>query len=493
MSKIAAKPNAELNTNLSQPSEKKGAGTEHALLFDALFGSVVATATIADAVDVGSTSATADINAESNLNENADILASMQSVAAMMSVHRSNGQKSELPDVVDKFIGDEQVLMDDYYVDAEEFVSAHPMMFGPMCTQQQASKLPAVHTSTVMAKMAFEDESVNLHQDTNRINLNTAAPRLLPSAGHPQMSALISSSSNIAKPEEKAQVNSKSIDVLLTGDGDGENIQPRSDIRQPIRPTAYQLSINQASISNSKTAGGSEVALVNVDDNPQTESSDESIRVAAVQRERVVGHVNGQKVSGESLSANAVRQMQTAGVPVGGQMSQQNNGHSSSQSGGFVSSSTGMTNGGVLDILDMAQDNWTEMLLQRVERGLAGGKDKIDFHLNPRNLGKMRISLVVQNDRTNIHIQTETVASAQMLSDAEARLGQMMDASGLKFGNLTSQYSQNFNGKFSGQNSGQGHEGDASHAVASSTEDDTDKSNAEISTERSNNLINLQA
>ena len=27
---------------------------------------------------------------------------------------------------------------------------------------------------------------------------------------------------------------------------------------------------------------------------------------------------------------------------------------------------------------------------------LAGGKDKIDFHLNPRNLGKMRISLIVQ-------------------------------------------------------------------------------------------------
>ena len=121
-----------------------------------------------------------------------------------------------------------------------------------------------------------------------------------------------------------------------------------------------------------------------------------------------------------------------------------------------------MTNSGVMDILDMAQDNWTEMLLQRVERGLAGGKDKIDFHLNPRNLGKMRVSLIVQNDRTNIHIQTETVASAQMLSDAEARLAQMMDASGLKFGNLTSQYSQNFTGNFSGQNSGQGRDGNAS-------------------------------
>ena len=148
-----------------------------------------------------------------------------------------------------------------------------------------------------------------------------------------------------------------------------------------------------------------------------------------------------------------------------------------------------MTNSGVMDILDMAQDNWTEMLLQRVERGLAGGKDKIDFHLNPRTLGKMLVSLIVQNDRTNIHIQTETVASAQMLSDAEARLAQMMDASGLKFGNLTSQHNQNFGGNFARQNPGQGREGGSASAAASATLDGND----EISVEKSENLINLQA
>jgi len=141
----------------------------------------------------------------------------------------------------------------------------------------------------------------------------------------------------------------------------------------------------------------------------------------------------------------------------------------------------------------MAQDNWTEMLLQRVERGLAGGKDKIDFHLNPRNLGKMRISLVVQNERTNVHIQTETSAAAQLLSDAEARLAQMMDASGLKFGNLTSQHNQNFAGNFAGQNSGQGREGGSAHAAASATADGKDEINAEISVEQSENLINMQA
>jgi flagellar hook-length control protein FliK len=161
-----------------------------------------------------------------------------------------------------------------------------------------------------------------------------------------------------------------------------------------------------------------------------------------------------------------------------------------------------MTNGSIMEMLDMAQDNWTEMLLQRVEKGLAGGKDKIDFHLNPRNLGRMRISLMVQNDRTNIHIQTETHAAAQALSEAEARLAQMMDASGVKFGSLTSQYNQNFAGQsFAGQNNGQnpgqkndqnGQNGRANSAADGSL-DGNDANNAEISVEPSENLINMQA
>jgi flagellar hook-length control protein FliK len=147
----------------------------------------------------------------------------------------------------------------------------------------------------------------------------------------------------------------------------------------------------------------------------------------------------------------------------------------------------------MMDMLDMAQDNWTEMLLQRVERGLAGGKDKIDFHLNPRNLGKMRVSLIIQNERTHVHIQTETSAAAHLLNDAEARLAQMMDASGLKFGNLTSQYNQNFSGSFGGQNSGQGREGGSANATPSDISDEKDDTNAEISVEEKENLINMQA
>mgnify|MGYP003332378400 FL=1 len=97
----------------------------------------------------------------------------------------------------------------------------------------------------------------------------------------------------------------------------------------------------------------------------------------------------------------------------------------------------------------------------------------------------------VQNDRTNIHIQTEPSAAAQVLNDSEARLAQMMDASGVKFGSLTSQYSQSFAGHSVGQNSGR-HNGTANPVVANSADGD-DNNNAEISVEASENLINMQA
>jgi len=513
MSEIASKPNTGPSASLAQPFAKKGAGAEHDLLFAALFGGVVAAETDTDPMVGGLAPVTADADTDAIPDGNSDILAAMQAVAAMMSgqrgTGRSSGSEADAASPGDAVLVDEDDLASLDGEPDEDTLPANPMMIGPMPLQQQAgTSLQVTETSAVMAQMALDDEAVMPLQHKDRAMLNTPAPTLHSSAGQSHMTALSSSALQTMKPAEKALGNTDPIDEVLTGEGDGETTplrlagraDGRADGRTAIRSTPYQPHLNQASLANSKTAGGSDATHIDMDGDMQFDSPDALMRAVAGQTDRVVGRMNGQAVSGDSLSANAVRQMQAAGISVGGQMSHQNNGQSSgqssSQSGGLFSASTSMTNGSMMDMLDMAQDNWTEMLLQRVERGLAGGKDKIDFHLNPRNLGKMRISLVVQNDRTNVHIQTETGAAAQMLSDAEARLGQMMEASGLKFGNLTSQHNQNFagnfTGNFAGQNSGQGRDGGASHAAAGKV-DGTDETNAEISVEQSENLINMQA
>ena len=510
MSEIASKPNAGNNASLAQPFANKGAGAEHDLLFAALFGGVVAAETDTGPMVDGLAPDNADADTDAYPDGNSGILVAMQAVAAMMSgqlgTGRSSGSEADAVSPSDTVLVDEDDLASLDREPGEDTTQANPMMIGPMPLQQQAgTSLPVAGTSAVMAHLALEDEAVMPPQHKYWAMRNTRASAQHPTAGQSHMAALSSSSLQTMNRAEKAQGSSDPIDEMLTGEGDVATTQPRlagrADGRAAIRSTPYQPHSNQTSFANSRTAGGSDATHTDMDGDMQFDSRDAFMRAVAGQTDRVVGRMNGLEVSGESLSANAVRQMQAAGISVGGQMSQQNNGqssgHSSSQSGGFVLASTYMTSGSMMDMLDMAQDNWTEMLLQRVERGLAGGKDKIDFHLNPRNLGKMRISLVLQNDRTNVHIQTETGAAAQMLSDAEARLAQMMEASGLKFGNLTSQHNQNFagnfTGNFSGQNSGRDRDGSASNAAASGTADDTNETNAEISVEQSENLINMQA
>ena len=179
----------------------------------------------------------------------------------------------------------------------------------------------------------------------------------------------------------------------------------------------------------------------------------------------------------------------------GGQAGGQAGGQSGGQAGGQAGATSGglLNNLNMLQTLDMAKNNWTQMLLQRVQKGLAGGKDQLDFQLNPRNLGKMQISLVIQNDRTNIQIQTETSAAASMLSDSEARLAQMLEASGLRLGNLNSGQSHGFGGNMSGGHANQQNQAENSgKAIAGKADDDGDNS-ADLNSERSENLINIQA
>ena len=107
----------------------------------------------------------------------------------------------------------------------------------------------------------------------------------------------------------------------------------------------------------------------------------------------------------------------------GQQNSQQNAGQSSSGSSYNTGATSQAFNENMLEMLDMAQDNWTEMLLNRVKTGLASGKEKLEFLLNPRNLGKMKVTLGVQNDRTTVQVTTETAAAAKLIVESRRALG----------------------------------------------------------------------
>lgn len=501
MSEIASKANSRPSSSQAQTLVKKSGDAAHEMVFAELFGGVIVAETQVDPLLGGLAPVNADAHTDNSQDGNSNILAGMQAVAAMMSgQHSKSPTKGSDADFVsrgDAILEDEGDLANFHGEPAESTIPANPMMIGPMPSQQQVgTSRQATKTVAVMTQMPLEDDATMPHQHTGRTVPSIPIPHLHLSSAQSQMRMAASSSSSSGqnvKSTEKAQKHAGAINDMLIGDFDIETRQLGSGLRPggwpAFKPATYQQNISQTSLANSRPVVGSDHVLTDLDGNVQFDSPENFTRVVAGQTARSRDGIIDKSVSGESLSANAVRQMQTGGLSIGAQVSQQNNG----QSGGFISASAGMTNGSMMDMLDMAQDNWTEMLLQRVERGLAGGKDKIDFHLSPRNLGKMRVSLIIQNERTHVRIQTETSAAAHLLNDAEARLVQMMDASGLKFGNLTSQYSQNFGGSFGGQNSGQGREGGSANATPSDTPDGKDDAKPEISVDQKENLINMQA
>ena len=496
MSEIASKPYTEAGSSLAQPLAKKGATTEHDVMFAALFGGVVATQSDAEPLAAELSLAHTGADADTNPDENTDILMTMQAVAVMLSGQPAKRQNSDI-NTADGEAGDAltnthgAALVSDQR-DQEQLVN--PAMIGPMPLQQPNGKFSdSSKSSGVLGKMAFEDEAPATPSRAAQTAASAPTQNPLP-AGKTSLDSA-----------GKAPLGSDAADEMSGDQLDSANSQQGTTRRTPAGPQLAPSYAQQAKAAMLKPATGPDGAMAEMsgDGDMQFDSPDEFIRALAGQTaERSAGRQRADAASGDTTPTNAARLALAAGSAAGGQMSQQNNGQSGGQSGdqsgSFVAASAGMTNGSMMEMLDMAQDNWTEMLLQRVEKGLAGGKDKIDFHLNPRNLGKMRISLMVQNDRTNIHIQTETHAAAQALSEAEARLAQMMDASGVKFGSLTSQYNQNFAGQnFAGQNSGQNHGQNGQNGRANSAADGNlegnDANNAEISVEPSENLINMQA
>lgn len=86
------------------------------------------------------------------------------------------------------------------------------------------------------------------------------------------------------------------------------------------------------------------------------------------------------------------------------------------------------------DMLDMQDDNWSEMLVRRIDREFRGGGKGLEIEMSPRHLGRLQVTLTQQQEQTHINMRAENSSAAQMLIEAETRLSQMLESSGLKLG-----------------------------------------------------------
>ncbi len=120
--------------------------------------------------------------------------------------------------------------------------------------------------------------------------------------------------------------------------------------------------------------------------------------------------------------------------------------------------------------LDMADKAWKEALVRQVEMQLKEGGKTVDLSLNPKQLGKMTVSINMVGDDTSIQISTETSAAATLLLESESKLAHMMQDIGLRLNLLQAGLSDK-NDKKSGQNE---HSKDSSKTVRDSSDDETE-------------------
>ena len=177
----------------------------------------------------------------------------------------------------------------------------------------------------------------------------------------------------------------------------------------------------------------------------KTVDSAEAVKASQLKAERSAGIIGEQ---GELLPAKVNSQEHISGqtriltgqeapqsLNIQSQMSG-NNSQGGQQGGTNTSGGAGVDNSieQWADMLDMQDENWSEMLVRRIDKEFRGGGKGLEIEMSPRHLGRLNITLLQQQEQTHIQMRTENSAAAHMLAEAESRLAQMLENSGLKLG-----------------------------------------------------------
>ncbi len=100
----------------------------------------------------------------------------------------------------------------------------------------------------------------------------------------------------------------------------------------------------------------------------------------------------------------------------------------------------------LLENLNMLSKNWGDKLIEKIEKSIVDGIEKLEILLTPKSLGRLNVIINLQENMAKINIVAETASAAALLGEAESKLAQMMEGSGLKLASLqtlTQQFNNN--------------------------------------------------
>ena len=104
----------------------------------------------------------------------------------------------------------------------------------------------------------------------------------------------------------------------------------------------------------------------------------------------------------------------------------------------------------LLQNLNMFSKTWGNKLIEKIEKSIVDGIEQLEIALTPKSLGRLNVTINLNDTVAKINIVAESAGAALLLGDAEYKLSQMMEASGLKLASLqtlTQHFGSNQKGK----------------------------------------------
>ena len=86
--------------------------------------------------------------------------------------------------------------------------------------------------------------------------------------------------------------------------------------------------------------------------------------------------------------------------------------------------------------LNVQQNGWADTMVRQLQTNLQNGTGAVRIILEPRNLGRLQVTMGLRDGRASIRIATDTKQAASLLSDSRAHLAQMFEQSGLRLTNM---------------------------------------------------------
>ena len=136
----------------------------------------------------------------------------------------------------------------------------------------------------------------------------------------------------------------------------------------------------------------------------------------------------------------------------------------------------------LLHTLNMLSKSWGNNLIEKIEKSIEDGIEQLEILITPKSLGRLNVTINIHDTIAKINIIAESANAAALLGDAESKLSQMMEVSGLKLASLQTQTNQ-----FGGNHKGKDHTPKLDSTVKKTKIEDNSKPTQNINKIKSKN------